>query len=150
MGRIVALDVGDVRIGVAASDELGIAAHPVKTIVRSDSIKADVREVEQTLNELEASKVVVGLPLGADNEEGKQALKVKDFSERLARRIRIPLVLWDERFSTAEAEEMMIEMGKSRARRKKRIDEAAAAVILESYLRSVSEPGKSSETIDTT
>lgn len=135
MGRIVALDVGDATIGVAVSDELEIAAHPVKTIRRGDSVKADLREVEALLAELEATKVVVGLPLGARNEEGKQASKVKDFSDRLARRIRIPLVHCDERFSTAEAEEKMIEAGTSRAKRRKRIDQAAAVVILEEFLR---------------
>jgi putative Holliday junction resolvase len=140
LGRIVALDVGDARIGVAASDELGIAAHPVKTIRRAGGVKSDLRKVEETLVELDACKVVVGLPLGAENEEGKQASKVKDFSNRLARRIRVPLEYWDERFSTAEAEEKMIEAGASRARRRKRIDQAAAAVILESYLRSERSP----------
>jgi putative holliday junction resolvase len=142
LGRIVALDVGDATIGIAASDELGIAAHPVKTIRRGASVKADLREVEAVLVELDASKVVVGLPLGAENEEGKQASKVKDFSDRLARRIRIPLVYWDERFSTAEAEEMMIESGMSRARRRDKIDQAAACVILEGYLRSGDASGR--------
>lgn len=136
MSRIVALDVGDATIGVAAGDELGVAAHPIKTIRRGAGVKADLREVEAILAELDACVVVVGLPLDASSEEGPQASKVKEFSERLARRIRIPLVHWDERFSTAEAEELMIEAGASRARRKKRIDQAAAVVILESYMRS--------------
>lgn len=142
MGRIVALDVGDATIGVAAADELGIAAHPVTTIRRTRSVKADLREVEALLQELDASRVVVGLPLGPDNEEGKQAAKVKDFSDRLARRIRVPLVHFDERFSTAEAEERMIDAGSSRARRRKRIDQAAASVILEDYLRSEAASGR--------
>ncbi len=142
MGRIVALDVGDATIGIAATDELCIAAHPVRTIRRGESVKADLREVETALLELDASRVVVGLPVGQENEEGDQARKVKDFSDRLARRIRIPLVHWDERFSTAEARETMIDAGVSRARRRKRIDQAAAAVILESYLRSETSPGQ--------
>jgi len=133
--RIVALDVGDRTIGVAASDELGITANPVRTIRRGASVKADLREVEALLLGLEASKVVVGIPLDAEGNEGPQAAKVKDFSERLAKRLRIPVIYWDERFSTAEAEETLIEMGASRARRRKVIDKMAAAVILESYLR---------------
>ena len=135
MPRIVALDVGDRTIGVAASDELGIIANPVRTIRRGASVKADLREVDALLAELEASEVVVGIPLDAEGEEGPQAAKVKDFSERLAKRLRIPVIYWDERFSTAEAEETLIEMGASRARRRKVIDKMAAAVILESYLR---------------
>ena len=135
MPRIVALDVGDRTIGVAASDELGITANPVRAIRRGASVKADLREVDALLAELEASEVVVGIPLDAEGEEGPQAEKVKDFSERLAKRLRIPVVHWDERFSTAEAEETLIEMGASRARRRKVIDTMAAAVILESYLR---------------
>jgi putative Holliday junction resolvase len=131
----VALDVGDRTIGVAASDELGITANPVRTIRRGASVKADLREVDALLAELEASEVVVGIPLDAEGEEGPQAAKVKDFSERLAKRLRIPVVYWDERFSTAEAEETLIEMGASRARRRKVIDKMAAAVILESYMR---------------
>ena len=135
MPRIVALDVGDRTIGVAVSDELGITANPVRTIRRGASGKADLREVDALLAEIEAAEVVVGIPLDAEGEEGPQAAKVKDFSERLAKRLRIPVVYWDERFSTAEAEETLIEMGASRARRRKVIDTMAAAVILEGYLR---------------
>lgn len=135
MSRIVALDVGDATIGVAVSDELGITANPVETIRRSKSIKADLRQVEELLQRLEASTVVVGMPLNAEGEEGEQALKVRDFFERLARRLRIPVVTWDERFSTLEAEEIMIDLGRSRARRRKVIDKMAAAIILENYLK---------------
>ena len=135
MPRIVALDVGDATIGVAASDELMIAAHPVRTIRRTKSVKADLRAVEEILEELDACKVVVGIPLTLEGEEGFQAQKVKDFFDRLARRLRIPVEAWDERFSTAEAEDALIEMDASRARRRKVIDKTAAAVILRSYLR---------------
>lgn len=135
MPRIVALDVGDRTIGIAASDELGMTANPVRTIRRGASVKADLREVEALLTELETSKVVVGIPLDAEGEEGPQAAKVKDFCERLSKRVMMPVVYWDERFSTAEAEETLIEMGASRAKRRKVIDKMAAAVILESYLR---------------
>ena len=135
MGRIVALDVGDATIGVAATDELGIAAYPVTTIRRTRSIKADLSTLEVLLAELRPEKVIVGIPLGIDNEEGNQALRVKNFTDRLARRLRFPVETWDERFSTQEAEERMIEAGASRARRRKRIHQAAAVIILEGYLR---------------
>ena len=135
MPRIVALDVGDATIGVAAADELNITVNPIRTILRSKSIKADLRTVESLLEELDANRVVIGIPLTAEGEEGFQAQKVKDFTERLARRLRIPVELWDERFSTVEAEQKLIESDVSRAKRRKVIDQLAAVIILESYLR---------------
>lgn len=134
MPRIVALDVGDATIGVAATDEVGLTVHPVKTIRRTASIKADLRTVEELLLELDASQVVVGLPVLASGDEGPQAAKVRDFYDRLARRIRIPVALWDESLSTVEAEGLLLEADVSRAKRRKVIDQAAAMVILRGYL----------------
>ena len=134
MPRIVALDVGDATIGVAATDEVGLMVHPVKTIRRTASIKADLRTVKELLVELDATKVVVGLPLLASGDEGPQASKVRDFFERLARRIRIPAELWDESLSTVEAEDLLLEADVSRAKRRKVIDQMAAVVILRGYL----------------
>ena len=136
MPRMVALDVGDATIGIAATDELMIAVHPVRTLRRGRGIKSDLREVEAVLGELDASTVVVGMPLDAEGEEGPQAAKVRDFVDRLARRLRIPVETWDERFSTQDAEEILIGMDASRAKRKSMIDAAAAAAILTSYLQS--------------
>jgi len=135
MPRIAALDVGDATIGVAVSDELGITANPVCTIRRSRSLKTDLQAVENILTKLDADKVIVGIPLTAEGEEGIQAAKVKDFSNRLAKRLKIPIDYWDESFSTAEAEDVLIKMDTSRAKRRKIIDKIAAAVILDSYLR---------------
>jgi len=134
MPRIVALDVGDATIGVAATDEVGLTVHPVRTIRRTASIKVDLRTVEELLVELDATKVVVGLPLLASGDEGPQALKVRDFFDRLSRRIRIPAELWDESLSTVEAEDLLLEADVSRAKRRKVIDQMAAVVILRSYL----------------
>lgn len=136
MPRVVALDVGDATIGVAAADELSITVNPIRTIRRGKSVKADLREVEALLAELDAGTVVVGMPLDAEGNEGPQALKVKDFVDRLARRLRIPVRTWDERFSTADAEEMLLAADVSRAKRTEIIDQAAAMVILKSYLDS--------------
>lgn len=136
MPRIVALDVGDATIGVAATDELNITVNPIRTIRRSKSVKADLREVEALLGELDAREVVIGMPLDAEGNAGPQALKVKDFVDRLARRLRIPVETWDERFSTADAEEMLLMADVSRAKRGEIIDQAAAMVILGSYLDS--------------
>ncbi|MCX8053257.1 MAG: Holliday junction resolvase RuvX [Armatimonadetes bacterium] len=135
MPRIVALDVGDATIGVAATDELRLIASPVRTIHRTRSVKADLSAVEEMLRELDACLVVIGLPLDAEGEEGIQARKVKNFSNRLARRVTVPIEFWDERFSTADAEERLLETDMSRAKRRERIHAAAAAIVLESYLR---------------
>jgi putative Holliday junction resolvase len=135
MPRIAALDVGDATIGVAVSDELGVTANPVCTIRRSRSLKTDLQAVEDILTKLNADKIIVGIPLTAEGEEGIQAAKVKDFSNRLAKRLKIPIDYWDESFSTAEAEDILIKMDTSRAKRRKIIDKIAAAVILDSYLR---------------
>lgn len=142
MPRIVALDVGDATIGVASTDEFNITVNPIRTIRRSNSIKADLREVELLLGELTAEEVVVGMPLDIEGEMGPQALKVRDFVDRLARRLRIPVHTWDERFSTSDAEEILLEMGISRQKRSEIIDQAAAMVILRSFIDNRGGAGK--------
>jgi len=131
----VALDVGDATIGVAATDELGLVAAPVRTVYRTKSIKADLRAVVDLLTELGASEVVVGNPIDVSGVEGAQSAKVREFADRLAARLRIPLVFVDESYTTAEAEDEMIAMNLSRAKRRRKIDSAAAVLILESYMR---------------
>ncbi|MDH7602823.1 MAG: Holliday junction resolvase RuvX [Armatimonadota bacterium] len=135
MPRIVALDVGDATVGIAATDELQLVASPVCTVRRSRSLNADLKKVVEAVRELNPEKVIVGLPLDQEGREGAQALKVKDFSNRLAQRLSVPVELWDERFSTADAEERLVDLDVSRKKRKERIHAAAAAVILESYLK---------------
>jgi putative Holliday junction resolvase len=142
MPRIVALDIGDATVGVAATDELQLVASPVRTLRRTRSVKQDLEMVEKTIKELEPCKVVVGLPLDQDGKEGPQAQKVKTFSNRLAQRLSIPVEFWDERYSSADAEERLIELDLSRVKRKQRIHAAAAAVILESYLRELEVKGR--------
>ncbi|MGQ9455128.1 MAG: Holliday junction resolvase RuvX [Armatimonadota bacterium] len=132
--RIVALDVGDATIGIAATDEMQLFAIPVRTLRRTGSTKEDLRNVEDVIKELNPCKILVGLPLDDENREGVQAQKVKDFSARLSRRLSVPVELWDERFSSADAEERLIQLDVSRSKRKEKIHAVAAAVILESYL----------------
>lgn len=134
MGRIAALDVGDATVGVAVTDELEITANPVTTIKRTRSIKADLKEVEMLLEKLEATRVIIGLPLNTEGEEGPQAIKVRDFYDRLSRRLNIPVDLWDESFTTKEADDALIDMDMSRRKRKRIIDQAAAIGILRGYL----------------
>jgi putative Holliday junction resolvase len=132
------LDVGDKTVGVAVSDELGITAHPVTVIRRTGSIKKEAAEILRLAQEYNVERIVVGRPLMMDGTPGVQAEKVDFFVEALRRRTHIPIVEWDERLSTSEAERMLIEADQSRSKRREIIDKVAAAVILDSYMRSQS------------
>jgi putative Holliday junction resolvase len=133
--RAVALDVGSKTIGVAVSDRLGITAQGVRTIKR-EGLAADLTRLIRLFSELEAEKVVVGLPLALKGEIGPQARKVVQFVEAMKEETNLPVVLWDERFSTVAAEKLLLEADLSRSRRKKIRDELAAVLILQSYMDS--------------
>lgn len=131
--RVVALDVGDKTIGVAASDELGWA-HPVRTIWRRN-LEMDLDELAQILEEREASRILVGLPINMDDTEGPRAEKTRRFAARVAARFpALPVILWDERLTTWEAERLLREAQAKRQRRRELIDAIAAQVLLRSYL----------------
>ena len=132
--RLLGLDVGDVRIGIAVCDSLEIAAFPVGVVRRVGSLKRDVAAVAALAVEQEAEGIVVGLPLSLDGNVGPQAQKTQGFAKALSNVLLLPLVFWDESLSSVEAEEILIAQGVSRAKRRNRIDQTAAAVILESYL----------------
>lgn len=134
MPRIMALDVGDKTVGVAVSDELGLTANPLTVIRRGANEKADLRAVQELVEREQVSKVVVGLPTLLDGTEGIQAGKIRVFRDKLAKRLKVPVVDWDESLTTVEAENVLIEADISRAKRKKVIDKMAAAMILQSYL----------------
>ena len=133
MPIILGLDVGDVRIGVAISDELGFAAHPLCTITRKNR-KTDLETICELINTYQVEEVVIGLPLMLDGEVGIQAEKVQRFANRLKREARIPIHLRDERLTTVEATEILREVGKPRKKRRNVIDQVAAVVILDEYL----------------
>lgn len=135
--RIMGLDVGSKTIGVALTDELGMFASPFKTIMRTASIKADMREVTALIDEYDVSKVVVGIPIMLSGEEAVQAEKIREFGDRLAKRIRVPLEYWDERLTTVEAHRALRALGKSWEKRKKVVDAVAASLILKSYLETM-------------
>ena len=141
--RILRLDVGDRTVGVAVSDPLGIIATGVATIERV-GIRKDTGRVIDYIREYNCSLVVMGLPLNLDDSDSVQTEKVRAFREMLENKLRSlgPLskvkVVWqDERYSTAEAEEVLIDAGMSREDRKKIIDRQAAIVILQRYLDSM-------------
>jgi putative Holliday junction resolvase len=131
--RVLALDVGDRRIGVAVSDELGVTAQGVSTIHRR-SWAADLAEIARLVGQWGAASIVVGLPLTLESTEGPRAKIVRAFIKRLEGVVRVPITTWDERFSTVTAERVLIDADLSRARRRQVVDKTAAVVILQHYL----------------
>lgn len=134
-GRCLGLDVGDKRIGVAVSDELGISANAVEVVQRQEGAGAIARLLA-IIKEYEVSQVVVGLPRMMDGSVGIQANKVMEFTDHLKESLSVPVEYWDERLSTLAAEQVLIEANVRREKRKKVIDKLAAVVILQSYLDS--------------
>jgi len=131
----MALDVGEARVGVAVSDPLGLTAQPVTTI-RRVGIERDLKAVADLARQCEAGAIVVGLPLKLDGGTGPAAASILAFVERLRGAVEIPVVTWDERLSTVQAERALLEGDVSRRRRRETIDRVAAAIILQSYLDS--------------
>ena len=133
--RVLALDVGDKRVGVAISDPSQILARSLKVIQRG-SRQDDCATVARLVEEYEVERVVVGYPRSLDGTVGKQAEKVERYAEGLAKTLDVPVLLWDERFSTVSAERLMREAGLRGKKKRERIDAVAAAVILQDYLDS--------------
>jgi len=131
--RVAALDVGDARIGLAVCDELGLTVRGVGIVRRVGGVR-DLEEIAARLAPYEPAQIVVGLPLNMDGSEGKQAVRVRAFAERLRAHLGLPVALWDERLTTVEAQHALRSAGVSRSRRRQLVDQEAAAIILESYL----------------
>jgi putative Holliday junction resolvase len=131
--RVLAVDFGSKRIGTAISDGLGISVRPVETIKRS-SIERDILRLKFLVEDLEAEAVVVGLPLRMDGTAGDAAQNAMRFVERLKSKLDVAVFTQDERLTSYEAEQMMIERGFGRQQRRARSDEFAAMIILEDYL----------------
>ncbi len=133
-GRIVGLDVGDVRIGVAVSDPLGSMALPREVIQRRD-MESDIAAIRAILEETGAIRIVAGVPLDQNGQPGPQAEKTLAFAERLREALTgIEVVTQDERYSTASAQRTLIGAGVSRKGRKKSVDMLAAQHILQTYM----------------
>jgi putative Holliday junction resolvase len=135
---LLCLDIGSKRIGVAVSDELGIAAHPL-TVIERKGLGKDVDRIVQLCRERGAESVVVGIPLDEEGRIGTSAKKVLGFVDNLKRALEesgvdIDVETWDERYSTAEAEDMLIDADVSRAKRRRIVDKLAAAKILQDYM----------------
>ncbi len=130
-GRLLGLDIGSKRIGVAVSDELGMLASPVAMVLRGRNDRAEFRKLIATW---QPDKLIAGLPTGMSGREGPQAAETRDYAEKLAKELDLPLEYGDERLSSAVAERSLIEAGVRREQRKEKIDAMAAAIMLQGYL----------------
>ena len=137
MKRKIALDVGDVRIGVAVCDLLGITANPRETYVRKKGdTNADIAYFCEYAKREEADAFVLGLPKNMDGTEGDRAVVTRQFGDMLQEASGLPVLYQDERLTTVSAERMLIDADVRREKRKKVIDKVAATIILQSYLDS--------------
>ncbi len=141
--RILALDYGTKRIGVALSDELGWTAQPLETFERR-TLERDIAHIVQLVGTHEAARVLLGFPLQLDGREGPAIQAMREFATRLEQGLSVPLVLWDERMTTKAAEDLLIAADVSRKKRKGAVDRVAAAILLQSYLASL-EPAPSAD-----
>lgn len=131
--RILSMDVGDKRIGLAISDALGWTAQGIETLERR-GIKYDLDKLQEIVKEHKPQHIVVGLPKNMNGSIGPQGEKVKEFAENIKSHLDLEIVYWDERLTTVSANKMMIEADVSRQKRKKKVDQIAAVLILQSYL----------------
>ncbi|MBQ9828159.1 MAG: Holliday junction resolvase RuvX [Lachnospiraceae bacterium] len=138
--RILGLDFGSKTVGVAVSDELGFTAQGIRTITRKEEnkLRKTCAELEGIIAEYRVEKIVLGLPKNMNNTEGERAEKTREFKEMLERRTGLPVILWDERLSTAFAKRTLEEGGVSAGRIKDYVDKIAAVYILQGYLDSLS------------
>lgn len=132
-GRVLGLDVGSRRIGLAVSDPLGITAQGLDTLERRNK-RHDFQYLKDVIRKYEVNEIVVGLPLRMSGAEGIQADKMQDFAEELRKRFGLPVHLWDERLTSAEANRLLRETGLSIEKRGKAVDRMAAVLILQGWM----------------
>jgi putative holliday junction resolvase len=132
-GRILGLDVGSRRIGVAVSDPLGITAQGLDTLQRKNK-RHDFAHLEEVIRAYEVKEIVVGLPLRMSGAEGTQSEKMRAFAEDLQKRFGLPVHLWDERLTSAEANRVLRETELSIEKRGKSVDRMAAILILQGWM----------------
>ncbi len=132
MRRILGLDVGEKRIGVAVSDALGITAQGLETVKRENALE----EIKSLVREYDVKKIVVGMPFNMDGSKGERARFTEDFLVLLKKEIDIETLTVDERLTTAQGERILLEADLSRKKRRRSIDKIAAQLILQTYLDS--------------
>ena len=138
--RILGLDYGEKRIGVAVCDELGITAQGLPTLIRQTQ-KHDLEVLNRWIQQYSIQEIVIGYPLRLDGSEGIQCEKVKRFALLLEKKFMLPVIKWPETLSTKEAEEILITSGVRWRKRKEKVDRLAACLILQSYLDQISKSG---------
>ncbi len=134
------MDYGSKTVGVAISDSLRITAQGIETIERKEEnkLRQTLARIEALVQEYEVEKIVLGFPKNMNNTIGERAEKSLELKEKLERRIGIPVIMWDERLTTVEAERTLMESNVRRENRKKYVDKIAAVFILQGYLDSLS------------
>ncbi|MEW6659901.1 MAG: Holliday junction resolvase RuvX [Thermodesulfobacteriota bacterium] len=131
--RILALDVGEKRIGLAVSDPLGITAQGLEVLSRKDP-QTDLARLLEVARQYQVQEILVGLPRHMDGREGKQAPAIMELARTLGDTLGVPVTTWDERLTTVEAERVLLRADLSRRRRRQVVDQVAAVLILQSYL----------------
>ena len=138
-GRILAIDYGSRRMGLAVSDLLGITSQGIETLQRKNK-RNDFSRLGQVIREYDVREIVLGNPLRMSGAEGIQSEKVAGFAEELRQRFKLPVYLWDERLTSAEANRLLREAELSIQKRAQAVDRMAAVLILQSFLQSRSNP----------
>lgn len=132
--RFLGLDVGNRRIGVAVTDELGLTAQPVMTLERKRNPRDDLRSIARLARKFGVSAIVVGDPVRLSGEESRQTAKTQAFAAQLGELTGLPIHLWDERLTTHDAHQILYEAGHARQQHRKVVDQVAATLILQSFL----------------
>lgn len=132
MGRVLGVDLGTVRVGLAVSDPEGLMAQPLDVIASADAVEA----IAERARELEVAEIVVGIPLRMSGARGPEAEAAEEFARSLEEATDLPVRRWDERLSTVEAERAMRAAGASARKQRGVVDKVAAALILDAYLES--------------
>jgi putative Holliday junction resolvase len=132
--RYLGLDVGNQRIGVAVTDELGLTAQPVLTLERRRNQRDDLRSLARLARRFGVAGIVVGNPVHLSGEASPQAVKTQAFAAELGELIGLPIHLWDERLTTREAHQILYEAGHARQEHRRVVDQVAATLILQSFL----------------
>ena len=140
--RAMGLDYGSKTIGVAVSDPMGLTAQGIETITREEEnkLRKSLRRIEELAEQYQVGEIVLGFPKNMNNTIGERAEKALQLKETLERRLGLPVVMWDERLTTVEAERTLIETGVRRENRKKYVDMIAAVFILQGYLDAKANP----------
>jgi len=135
LARVIALDLGQKRIGVAISDETETISSPLTTIPGDNTNRA-IKSIKEIIDSRDVLRVIIGLPLNMNGSKGPKAMEALEFAENLRKKLLIDVVTFDERLTTKQGEDMLIQADVSRKKRKSIIDKIAAQIILQTYLDS--------------